>query len=188
MNQTGLRLNNLMTSIGVKWDRIDVGDGSNIAEVQYALTQGVKSLVLYNPGLAGMAPSTAAAQVKALAQKLLPLGLSEIEFGNEVFSNGSTPQSYAAQYAAAHAAVAGMGVTLIADADGDYQRTDGTWSQDARGGGWIHDLIHALAAHGAALDAFSIHPYGPMGSLTDGEDMGWHEVPRYHDLAVQYAA
>jgi hypothetical protein len=189
MNQTGLRLNSMMTSIGVNWDRIDVGDGSDISEVRYGLTQGVKSLVLYNPGLAGMAPSTAAAQVKALAQKIVPLGLSEIEFGNEVFSNGSTPQSYAAQYAAAHAAVAGMGVTLIANSDGDYQRTDGTWSQDAAGGGWIHDFLAALPAPGASqVDAFSVHPYGPMGSLTDGEDMGWQEVPRYHDLAVQYGA
>jgi hypothetical protein len=77
-----------------------------------------------------------------------------------------------------------MGVSLLANTAGDYQRPDGSWSQDARGGGWIHDFIHALPAHGAEIDAFSIHPYGSMYHLTDGEDSGWLELPRYHQLAV----
>ena len=179
-----------MKSIGVTWDRIDVGDGSNLTEVQYAASQGVKALVLYNPGLGGRSPSQVASEVKSLAQRILPLGLSEIEFGNEVYYDGhTTPQSYAAQYAAAHAAVAGMGVTLIANSYGDYQRSDGTWSQDSQGGGWIHDFLGALPAPGPSLvDAFSVHPYGPLTSLTNGENNGWLEVPRYHDLANQYGA
>ena len=136
-----------MKSIGVTWDRIDVGDGSDISEVQYAASQGVKTLVLYNPGLGGRSPSQVASEVKSLAQRIQPLGLSEIEFGNEVYYDGKTTlQSYAAQYAAAHAAVAGMGVKLIANSYGDYERTNGSWSQDDRGGGWIHDFVGALRA------------------------------------------
>jgi hypothetical protein len=172
-------------SAGISWDRIDVGDGSDISAVQDGLAMGIKSLVLYNPGLAGVAPSTAAAQVRALALKLVPLGLDEIEFGNEVFSNGSTPQSYAAQYAAAHAAIAGLGITLIANAEGDYELANGNWSQDANGGGWIHDFIAALPSPGASMvDAWSVHPYGSTTSIGSGDDSGWLEIPRYHSLAV----
>lgn len=189
MGQTGWRLNAVMKSIGVTWDRIDVGDGSNVTEVQYAASQGVKALVLYNPGLGGRSPSQVASEVKSLAQRILPLGLSEIEFGNEVYYDGqTTPQSYAAQYAAAHAAVAGMGVTLIANSYGDYQRSDGTWSQDSQRGGWIHDFLAALRARGTRVDAFSIHPYGSLKRLTSGEDDGWLEVPRYHALALASGA
>jgi hypothetical protein len=166
---------------GVNWDRIDVGNGSDLSEVQNALSQGMKSLVLYNPGLAGMAPATAAAQVKALAQKLLPLGLTEIEFGNEVYYNGSTPQTYAAQYAAAHAALAGMGITLIANAWGDYEQSNGSWSQMAAGNGWIHDF---MAASPGPVDAWSVHPYGPMGQITDGNDSGEGMIPAFRAAAI----
>ena len=174
---------------GITWDRIDVGDGSDISAVQAGLAMGIKSLVLYNPGLAGMGPSTAADQVKALALKLAPLGLHEIEFGNEVFSNGSTPQSYAAQYAAAHAAIAGLGITLIANSEGDYELANGNWSQDAGGGGWIHDFIAALPAPGASMvDAWSVHPYGSTTSIGSGDGSGWLEIPRYRSLAVKYGS
>jgi hypothetical protein len=187
MGMSGWGLGARLRSIGITWDRIDVGNGTNIGEVRYALRQHVKVLVLFNPvnpGLAGMSPGTAAHDVRRLARKILPLGLHEIEFGNEVYDHGSTPQSYAAQYAAAHAAVAGLHITLIANSFGDYQRPDGTWSQDAKGGGWIHDFIQALPAKGREIDAFSIHPYGPMDRLGSGEDGGWPSVGRYHELAV----
>jgi hypothetical protein len=183
MGMSGWRLGPKLRRIGVTWDRINVGDDSDISDVRYALRQGVKAVVLYDPGFGGRSPAQCAAQVKALARKILPLGLSEIEFGNEAYYQ-EQPAAYAAQYAAAHAALGGMGVTLIANSAGDYQRPDGSWSQDARGGGWIHDFIHALPARGAEIDAFSIHPYGPMNQLTDGEDSGWLELPRYHNLAV----
>jgi hypothetical protein len=187
MGMSGWGLGARLRSIGITWDRIDVGNGTNIGDVRYALQQRVKVLVLFNPvdpRLAGMSPRTAARDVRRLALEILPLGLHEIEFGNEVYDHGSTPQSYAAQYAAAHAAVAGLHITLIANSFGDYQRPDGTWSQDAKGGGWIHDFIHALPAKGREIDAFSIHPYGPMDRLGSGEDGGWPSVGRYHELAV----
>ena len=92
--------------------------------------------------------------MKSLAQRIQPLGLSEIEFGNEVYYDGkTTPPVFAAQYAAAHAAVVGMGVKLIANSYGDYERTNGSWSQDDRGGGWIHDFVAALRAHGTQVDS-----------------------------------
>ena len=184
MGMASAGLSSQLRAAGITWDRIDVGNGSNISGVRYALNHGVKALVLYDPHLAGRSPKVCAAQVRALARRIRPFGLSEIEFGNEVYDKGSTPQAYAAQYAAAHAAVAGIGVTLIADSFGDYRRPDGTWSQDAAGGGWIHDFIRAVRADGAQIDAFSIHPYGPMNKLTNGEDNGWLMVPRYHQLAL----
>ncbi len=184
MGMSGWGLGARLWRIGITWDRIDVGDGDNIGKLRYALRQGVKSVVLFNPGLAGMSPSAVAFEVRALARKISHLGLHEIELGNEVYDHGSTPQSYAVQYAASHAALAGLHVTLIADSFGDYRRSNGTWSQDARGGGWIHDFIHALPANARAVDAFSIHPYGPMDRLGSGEDGGWPAVGRYHALAV----
>ena len=184
MGVSGSGLGSRLRRIGINWDRVDVGDGSDIGNVKYALRQGVKCLVLFNPDLAGLTPQTAALELRALARKILPLGLDEIEFGNEVYDHGSTPRSYAAQYAAAHASVAGLHITLIADSFGDYERPNGTWSQDASGGGWIHDFIHALPADSRQIGAFSIHPYGPMNRLRSGEDSGWPAVARYHALAV----
>ena len=173
-----------MRAVGVAWERVDVGDGRDASQVGHMLARGFRVIVLYNPGLAGRSPARCASEVRALARKVLPLGVSEIEFGNEVYYNGSTPQSYAAQYAAAHNALKGLRITLLANAFGDYRRPNGTWSQDASGGGWIHDFIAALPQRGREIDAFSMHPYGPMDRLGSGEDGGWPAVARYHDLAV----
>lgn len=187
MGMSGWGLGASLRRIGIIWDRIDVGNGTDIGKVRYALRQRVKAVVLFNPvdpGLAGMSPSTAAHEVRRLARKILPLGLHEIEFGNEVYDHGSDPRFYAAQYSAAHGAVAGLHITLIANSFGDYRRPNGSWSQDASGGGWIHDFVDALPAKGREIDAFSIHPYGPMDRLGSGEDGGWPAVGRYHELAL----
>ena len=173
-----------MRAVGLAWERVDVGDGRDTSRVAQMVARGFRLIVLYNPGLAGRSPARCATEVRALARKVLPLGVTEIEFGNEVYYNGRTPQSYAAQYAAAHNALKGLRITLLANAFGDYRRPDGTWSQDASGGGWIHDFIAALPQKGREIDAFSMHPYGPMDRLGLGEDGGWPAVARYHDLAV----
>ena len=95
------------------WERVDVGDGRDTSHVGQMIARGFRVMVLYNPGLAGRSPARCASEVRALARKVLPLGVSEIEFGNEVYYNGSTPQSYAAQYAAAHNALKGLRITLL---------------------------------------------------------------------------
>jgi hypothetical protein len=170
--------------VGVSWDRVDVGNGSNIRRVKIAHEQHIHVVVLYHPDLSHRSPARCAAEIRSLARKLLPLGTSEIEFGNEAYYNSNTAAMYGDKYAAAHAAVAGMGITLIADSYGDYQRSNGTWSQDNRGGGWMHDVIRRVASRHQSIDAFSVHPYGPLNHLQQGDDGGWLTIGRYHALAV----
>jgi hypothetical protein len=181
MNTTGWGLDSIFTGIGVTNTRLDVGDGSDISLVTKALSDGIKPLVLYNPGsgggLGGVSPATTASQVVALAQKLLPLGLNEIEFGNEVYY-AETAQTYAAQYAAAHAALAGMGVKLLAVATAVQAGAAGNADPT-----WITDFINALPGGAGEVDAWTIHPYGPMTGVLNGS-WGWQTVKDWHAIAV----
>jgi hypothetical protein len=183
-----------MQATGVTWDRIDVGDGSEYPSVTAALALGIRPIVLYNVNMPATTTSTIVAQVTAIAQKMRSAGLTELEFGNEVYCNGCNgwsidyPQTYAQQYAAVHAALAGTGITLLACATGDYQTATGKWSQDAAGGGWIHDFLRALPGGAATVDAWTAHPYGPMDTITPGDMGGWPVMQRWHDLAKQYGA
>jgi hypothetical protein len=185
VNSTGWGVDSIFEAAGINVERLDVGDGSDISVITTALSHGMKPLVLYNPGpnggLGGVSPATAASQVKALAEKLLPLGLTEIEFGNEVYyqENAAT---YAAQYDAAHQAVAGMGVKLLAV---------GTALSSGCGGystpTWISDFIHALPGGAGEVDAWTIHPFGPMSGyacVNNQNGFGWQTVKDWHDLAV----
>ena len=184
---TGWGVDPIFTVSGIYVERLGVGDGSDISEVTVALSHGMKPLVNYDPGtngrLVGISPATVAAQVKALARKLLPLGLTEIEFGNEVYW-GENAVTYAAQYNAAHAAIAGMGIKLLAVATalapgcGGYSTTK-----------WIPQFINALPGGAAEVDAWTIHPYGPMNAGADTcaaspYGYGWDDVPNWHAIAV----
>jgi hypothetical protein len=173
-------VDSIFTNIGVTWTRLDVGDGSDISSVTTALSHGMKPLVIYSGDsqwLAGVSPATAASQVLALAQKILPLGLNEIEFGNEVYY-GETAQTYAAQYDAAHAALAGTGVRLLAVATAVQSGAAGYGDPT-----WIPDFIHALPGGPGEVDAWTIHPYGPMTGLLNGS-WGWKTVKDWHTIAV----
>ena len=187
VDTTGWGLDRLFKRIGVTWTRLDVGAGHNLVLVHKARRHGMKPLVTYDPGvygrLGGISPATVAAQVKALARKLLPLGLTEIEFGNEVYW-GEKAVTYAAQYNAAHAAIAGMGIKLLAVATalapgcGGYSTTK-----------WIPQFINALPGGAAEVDAWTIHPYGPMNAGADTcaaspYGFGWDDVPNWHAIAV----
>jgi hypothetical protein len=179
MNTTGWGVDPIFTKIGVAWTRLDVGDGSDITMVRMALSHGMRPLVVYTSDsewLDGVSPSTAAAQVAALAHRILPLGLDEIEFGNEVY-NGETATTYAAQYAAAHAALAGTGVRLLAVATALRSGAAGQASPT-----WIPDFIHALPGGAAEVDAWTIHPYGPLTGPADTG--GWEAVRDWHTIAV----
>ena len=173
---SGWRLNSRLRRAGVSWDRVDVGDGSKLRQVMFAVREHIHVMVLYHPDMSHRSPARCAAEIRALARKILPLGVSEIEFGNEAYYNGNTATMYGEKYAAAHAAVAGMGITLIADSYGDYQRANGSWSQDNRGGGWMHDLIRTVQGQHQSIDAFSVHPYGPLNHIQQGDDGGWPTI------------
>jgi hypothetical protein len=179
MNTTGWGVDSIFTQAGVKWTRLDVGDGSDLTLVQKAISDGITPLVLYNPGpgLDNVSPATAAAQVKSLAQRLAPMGINEIEFGNEVYSD-ETAQTYAAQYAAAHAAIAGMGFKLLAVATAIQAGQDGDGNPQ-----WIPNFIAALPGGASEVDAWTIHPYGPMTGYINNS-WGWQSVVDWHNIAV----
>jgi hypothetical protein len=161
----------------VKYTRLSVGsEGWGTAKEMVG--DGITPLILYNPTLAGMSPAAVAEGVKAYVSHMHELGLTEIELGNEVYFHGSTPWEYAAQYRAAHEALAGSGITLIADAWTDTQKANGQWSDWEYGGGWCVLFVQSL---GYIPDAWSFHPYGPMkadGFGSGAYQPGWATVPR----------
>jgi hypothetical protein len=145
------------------------------------VSEGVTPLILYNPNtpLAGMPPARVAEAVKGLLPEMRELGLKDIELGNEVYYHGTKAWEYAGQYKAAHEALAGTGIALIADAWTDAPKPNGEWSQWESGGGWCVLFVDAL---GYVPDAWSFHPYGPMTADGFGfggrYQTGWATVPR----------
>ncbi len=142
------------------------------------VSDGVTPLLLYNPSMLGMSPAAVAEGVLAYLPHMRELGITELELGNEVYYHGSTPPEYAAQYRAAHEALAGSAITLIADAWTDAQKPNGEWSQWESHGGWC---VLFVAALGYIPDAWSFHPYGPMNANGFGSGsyrQGWATVPR----------
>jgi hypothetical protein len=163
---------------GVRFTKLTVGP-EGWGTVEEMVQDGITPLILYNPGMAGMSPASVAAGVKSYVSHMHELGLTEMELGNEVYYNGSTAWEYAAQYKAAHEALAGSGITLIADAWTDTPKPNGEWSQWESGGGWCVLFVQAL---GYVPDAWSFHPYGPMTADGFGSAgvwrTGWDTVPR----------
>ena len=96
---------------------------------------------------------------------------------------------------AAKEALAGLGITLIADAWGDYLNTEKGqgheyWSQVRDGGGWWVDFVNDVKALGGVLpEACSLHPYGPIAGheyLGAGNGpAGWMSVPAMHQWMVE---
>ncbi len=170
-----------MATTHVKRDRVDVTSslGRRITE---GVGYGVNSLVLYAPELNGRPTATIKADIEKLASEMEPLGLTEIEFGNEVYYHGSQPAEYAAQYRVAHETLAGTGIKLLANAYGDWF-TGSSWSHAASGGGWCRLFVNAL---GAAPDGWTLHPYGGMTEKNLGETEGWLIVPAMIELSRTY--
>jgi Big-like domain-containing protein/fibronectin type III domain protein len=94
------------------------------------------------------------------------------------------PASYGALYVATYNAVQAAnggggisGITLLFNTFGDYCNTGGklvttscpTWSQDAEGGGWLHDAVQANPALKTDIEALSTHPYGGVGDFAADE-------------------
>ena len=198
-NTTGWGVDAIFRNAGVRYERLDVGDGSNLDLVAKALSDGIIPLVLYNPGpngsLEGVPPSVASAQVVSLARRLSTLALrfpslaklSAIEFGNEVYINESASE-YGTQYDAAHRALAALGLSswkLLANATaacGDYHAED-----------WIPTVIGRLSGGPAEVDGWTVHPYGSMNTdLTPDcrgpHGFGWPDVRDWHEIAVSHGS
>lgn len=169
----------------VRFTRVAIGsEGWN--QPKELVDEGITPLIVYNPGLYGMTPAAVAEGVASYIPHMKELGLTEIELGNEVYYHSSTPGEYAAQYAAAHEALAGTGIKLIADVWTDtYDSATEKWSQWESGGGWGVMFVQAL---GYVPDAWSFHAYGPMSAhgFGSGEyESGWGTVPRMIEYMKQ---
>jgi hypothetical protein len=191
-----------------RYMRLDAGNGVSgwfASDMPAFITEvvtknDVTPLILYNPAepsketLAGRPVGTVRSEVKALGELMHGLGLKWMEFGNEEYFY-EQPEEYARQYMAAKEALAGLGITLIADAWGDYLNTENGqgqeyWSQVRDGGGWWVDFANDVKALGGDLpEACSLHPYGPMGGheyLGAGDGpAGWMSVPAMHQWMVE---
>jgi hypothetical protein len=202
-NTTGWGVDAIFHNAGVRYERLDVGDGSDLSLVAEALSDGITPLVLYNPGvgdalhgsLEGVSPSEAAGQVVSLAQRLNGLAvrhpslreLSAIEFGNEVYWNETSSQ-YAGQYDAAHRALAAHGLgswKLLAVATavcGSVHAAD-----------WIPDFIHDMSTGPGEVDGWTVHPYGPMDTDATSDcagphGFGWPDARDWHQIAVRHGS
>ncbi len=105
------------------------------------------------------------------------LGLTELELGNEVYYHGSTADEYAAQYRAAHEALAGSGISLIADAVGRLLHRH----RMVPGGKRAEAGLCVLQSSRRRSRRWSGHFYGSMnadGPLGGGKPFGWATVPR----------
>ena len=167
----------IRNATGVRYTRLDP-EAEGWAPAEEMVSDGVTPLAVYNPGLQGMSPAAVAEGVARYLPHMVQLGMTELELGNEVYYHNSTPGEYAAQYRAAHEALAGSGITLIANAWTDTPKPNGEWSQWENGGGWCMLFVEAL---GYVPDAWSFHPYGPMSADGFGAGAyrtGWDTVPR----------
>jgi hypothetical protein len=161
---------------GVKYTRVNPIEEGGWGPTRELVSEGVTPLVLYDPDMKGMSPEAVAEGVKSFLPIMRELDLSELELGNEVYYHGSTAVEYAAQYRAAHEALAGTGVSLMADLWGDYY-TGTEWSQVEAGRGWFVDFCKALDG---VPDAWAGHFYGSMTTdapLGSGKPFGWASVP-----------
>ena len=197
VNTTGWKVDSIFRRAGVRYTRLDVGDG-DLGQVTQALQHGVTPLVLFNPGsggsLRGVFPSQAASAVVSLARDLNSLAsrypimnkLHVIEFGNEVYIDESAA-TYAAQYDAAHRALAANGLSswkLLAVAT-----SLACYSAQA----WIPDFLNDLPQGAGEVDGWTIHPYGSMTSDVGCDSagphgFGWPSVGAWHQIAVDYGS
>ena len=198
-NTTGWNVDAIFRSAGVRYERLEVGGGSNLDLIAAALSHGMTPLVLYDPGadgsLRGISAAQAAAQVVSLAHRLASLAarypnltrLGAIEFGNEVYIHESDT-AYAAQYDAAHRALAEHGLSswnLLANATaacGDYHAEN-----------WIPDLIRHMSGGPAEVDGWTVHPYGSMSTDASRDcagphGFGWPDTRDWHAIAVAHGS
>lgn len=167
--QTGITLNRYE----VNFSDIE----TEVATLKEAVANGAKQMLLYMRPAAERTGETITRDMATLATLIKELDLPPIiEERNEPYYEGLQPAEVAAQYADAHAALAGSDIALIAKAWGDYDTSSEEWSQQEAGRGWCVDFCKALAY---TPDAWGVHAYGPMaaaGPFGGGNPCGWASV------------
>jgi hypothetical protein len=158
----------------ITWDRVELMSGSNLLAT--SLADGFKVLAIVNnigdgTPLSSVNPSTWGSEV--VSELKGNPGISLGEAANEAYFKGgvANPVQYGRMYLAAVQDIkaAGLHTPLLFDMTGDYPR--GTWSaptgwsEDAHGGGWLHDALAAVPGLGAAIlaNGVAVHPYGALG-------------------------
>lgn len=112
-----------------------------------------------------------------------------LEVGNEMYLKGgpgavANPVKYGQMFAAL--AAARPNANLLFSSSGDYQRADGSWSQQASGGGWLGDALAAVPSLASRVKGFVNHPYGDMKPQPrhSGNSWGPGALPAQHDFAA----
>ena len=180
-NTFGADADSMFRQIGVSWERLDLGTGSGLRYVRAAVAHRMQVLPVFSAGeggsLQGLTRPGVASDIASLVPQLTAMGITTLEFGNEVYRFMSAAR-YAALYDAAHRAAAGR-LTLLAPATTDYY-------EQARGGkgSWFSDLAAALPGGPAEVDGLTLHPYGSM-TKTCGDGYGWPMLSGLHAESIR---
>jgi hypothetical protein len=177
----------------ITWNRVEIGMDSNT--LAQSLSDGFHVLAIVgnvgdsNP-LSQVEPSAWAASVVSELQT--NPGIEIAEAGNEMYLKGNiaNPVQYGRMYLAATNAMkaAGIHTPLLFNMLGDYHL--GTWStptgysNDASGGGWLHDAVTGVPGLAAAIlaNGLSTHPYGALGE-NHNDTNGVSAVPAQEAVA-----
>jgi hypothetical protein len=177
----------------ITWNRVEIGMSSNT--LAQSLSDGFHVLAIVgNVGdstpLSQIEPSAWAAGV--VSEMQANPGIEIAEAGNEMYLKGNiaNPVQYGRMYLAAVNAMraAGIHTPLLFNMLGDYHL--GTWStptgysNDASGGGWLHDAVTGVPGLAAAIlaNGLSTHPYGALGENHDDTN-GVNAVPAQETVA-----
>ena len=178
-----------------------VGGGPGINNVQRAREEGFTNnldIIGNTPDDARLATVNTASWTQATlaeVKEAVANGDTLVEVGNEMYlkggsphgaTNAAEPAKYAEMYMSLANAVdaAGIkGVKLLFNSFGNYVRSDGAWSEVAKGGGWIADALAAQPGLKARVDGFTGHPYGLAGENQE-DDWGPGAMEVQHNQAV----
>jgi hypothetical protein len=187
MNTTGWGVDSIFHNIGVTWTRLDVGQGGDLSQVDQAIADGMHVLPILSEGpdsnCTDLSPAQVGSDVAALAPKLKSRGITTLEICNESYLS-ETDAAYAAQYNAAHVALAGTGIKALAVATA-LSTNCGAGPANPN---WIPNVIKDLPGGASEVDAWTIHPYGPMSGAeacsANPNGYGWANVTDWHNIAV----
>jgi hypothetical protein len=183
-----------MLATGITSERLEYGDFTTI---QQSLTNGFRNdtvIVGNTPDgsrLSTINTSSWVSSTLAAVKEEAANGVTLLEVGNEMYLKGgqAEPVKYAEMYMALADAVDAAnvkGVKLLFNSFGDYQRTDGTFSNVPEGGGWLADALRAQPRLKTRVDAFSAHPYGLARENNENtNDWGPGALEAEHRQAVE---
>jgi hypothetical protein len=158
----------------ITWNRVEIGTKTNTLPT--SLLDGFEVLAI----VGNVGDATPLSQVEpaqwgreVVSQIQTNPGMAIAEAGNEMYYKGgvANPVRYGKLYLAAVNAMkaAGIHVPLLFNMWGDYPlgswASPSGWSQDASGGGWLHDAVANVPGLAAAIlaNGMSAHPYGALG-------------------------